>query len=207
MRGESLDGPNFRLIPDDVRVSSAPDCMRRASRNCRDDVCHSKYIYKIRIRTRVLNEISRATLEYSNKGRLALVAESVPLSSKRQLDNDGEVSIYAASKSISRAAVPALTHVGIMSLLQPLNARQASTALPTLPSSARTTSAMTSRSRFGNMLCSVLQSCQRQFHTHKIWSDLLNNNAMFPHSHLLGLSSLCARLFGNHFLRHALPFT
>lgn len=39
----------------------------------------------------------------------------------------------------------------------PLNARHASTALPTLPSCARTTSSMTSRSRFGNMLWSVLR--------------------------------------------------
>ena len=37
-----------------------------------------------------------------------------------------------------------------------LNTKQASTALPTLPSCARTTSSMTSLSRFGNMLCSVL---------------------------------------------------
>lgn len=45
----------------------------------------------------------------------------------------------------------------------PLSARQASTALPTLPSCARTTSWMTSLSRLGNMLWSVLSNVSDPF--------------------------------------------
>lgn len=80
-----------------------------------------------------------------------------------------------------------------------LNARHASTALPTLPSCARTTSSMTSLSRLGNMLCSVLEvrrmllvivlkGCQFGI------GNSLHDDLILLHPYLLRLCCLSTRL-------------
>lgn len=80
-----------------------------------------------------------------------------------------------------------------------VNAKQASTALPTLPSCARTTSTITSLSRLGNIPCRVLSkfnisiqtpTFQRICFFQEITENLLNNQPQLPRPSLPSLLRL-----------------
>jgi hypothetical protein len=86
--------------------------------------------------------------------------------------------------------------------LQPFSARQASTAEPTRPSFILTTSLITSRSKSGNMPCSVLNIVSVNcFDTGENKSNLLNNDLMFLRLYPLGLCHISARLSCSRVLR------